>query len=401
MNYNHREIAKHRQPRIIAKIRFCHPGYRDTANDLLVLPQLDGSAKTGFGVHCGTAHTACAIIAGNAFRGYFELDATGKQRVNDRDHFDAVLTEPVYYFFVDDGKPDNYQYPVVPSFRDWEFPLDKLPWAWTQASERLGATVTMTTTMTKAGSGPCALTRFTTAVEENKAHIIPRHEHAWFAANAMRVYGTTFRGIDDTSNAIPLRRDVRFVFDECMLVVVPKRFPKTPPPLRFVGHMLADTEYSGHLHNTAVQHLAHNNVPLLFSHFARAVLAGVHSFITAGHHRHVLVRHARRRRGEVYEERLMTGAELRNIYGGDGGGGGGTWRNATPFANERAEHARNLQSKHIPGAITQSNTAPLPKTHKKRKYAQKAVSSTTVKKAERKKQKLKQKQRQTSREIKV
>ena len=88
-------------------ISFIHPGYKDSHPILLRVPAQDTvpgqdpnalmSAKR-YGIHCATAHTACAIISANRFDGYLSEDKEGLERVSE--DLNHVLTKPRYYFHV-------------------------------------------------------------------------------------------------------------------------------------------------------------------------------------------------------------------------------------------------------------------------------------------------------------
>jgi len=62
-----------------------------------------GTEEQRGGMHYGTALTACAIVAGNAWNGY--LPSEGR-----------LLTGRTYYFHVPDTSGASSLYPVRPSF---------------------------------------------------------------------------------------------------------------------------------------------------------------------------------------------------------------------------------------------------------------------------------------------
>ena len=65
-------------------VTFKHPGYPDQfgQNILLTLHAFDDVRG---GLHCGTAHIACAIVACNAWDGYFSRTRDGNDRLNLRE----------------------------------------------------------------------------------------------------------------------------------------------------------------------------------------------------------------------------------------------------------------------------------------------------------------------------
>lgn len=95
-------------------VHFRHPAYPTAKNRLFSLLALDH--PTG-GIHSTTAHTACAIIAGNRFDGYLSLTATGEPI---RAGSYSVLTGSDYFFCVPTpkGTTGTYKYPVVPNFTE-------------------------------------------------------------------------------------------------------------------------------------------------------------------------------------------------------------------------------------------------------------------------------------------
>ncbi|CAK7205577.1 hypothetical protein SEUCBS139899_008355 [Sporothrix eucalyptigena] len=191
-------------------ILFCHPAYTDFFSVLLTLPKLEEDENGQLGVHYGTAHTACAILAANAFNGFFSIDREGTERVDPE--INSVLTQDKYYFFVDGADDEHINYPVVPSFLDWEFPHDRIPTAWTQA---------VAYAHTSPKSPLCGLTQFSLPVET--AYLVPYSQKEWFATNAMARYATGIHGsIDDTCNHITLRKDLHFLFDQGHWCIAPK-----------------------------------------------------------------------------------------------------------------------------------------------------------------------------------
>lgn len=115
--------APHEPPSQPDLFQFRHP-----ANDLtfLRLPALDYCVSTfKFGIHLGTAITACQILACNE-NGYLSHS-------RDPDHgginvdLESILMPGKYYFHL--IKPDPL-YPICCDFSSWRFPHGELPAAW-------------------------------------------------------------------------------------------------------------------------------------------------------------------------------------------------------------------------------------------------------------------------------
>ncbi|KAK2750047.1 hypothetical protein FQN55_002765 [Onygenales sp. PD_40] len=296
-------------------IKFLHPGYQEPRNNLLSLPRVDRApASHAFGVHHRTALVACQIIGNNAFgTGRLWHDKDGQQPVTIP--LDGVLTDPSYYFLVGAG-PSNY--PIVPSFQDWQFPHGCIPDAWGPLSG------------SSAPTGRCGITNFSICTKE--AHLVPKEEEIWFSRNGMDQYGTDLGDINDSANLILLRSDIHRSFDNRWFAIVPKvagggGSPETDTdPLQYVSHILSKgaAEYWPTCHNTMVQGLRPDSHPYLFARFAWAILRRVKPFLTAGVPRNVIRLQASNRTEDietVWNAELLTGARLKSSYSGGGSRG--------------------------------------------------------------------------------
>ena len=112
------------------QIRFRHPGYPDSNNILLRLPAFD-HPEGGF--HYDTAITACGILAGNRWDGWLTESREGPPIVLGPD---GILLGSNYYFHL--PLPSDAPYGIVPCFRMWEFPHEKLPPTWKQSLSLIG-----------------------------------------------------------------------------------------------------------------------------------------------------------------------------------------------------------------------------------------------------------------------
>lgn len=187
------------------QIRFLHPGYTGQQSLLLALPALDKPN----GIHHQTALDACAIVAGSRWDGYFTLDREGVQRLSN-ENMDFSLNADEYYFQVPGGNGNDIckDYPIVPTFAEWEFPHDNLPAHWL----RIPA-------LNTDNAGHCLLSNAISLLES--AHIVPQNQAdtKWFDENGMSVYGPMNSG----ANTMKLRVDVHHYFDhKPKFAIVPK-----------------------------------------------------------------------------------------------------------------------------------------------------------------------------------
>ncbi len=106
-----------------------HPAF--PTKSLIRLGSSDGSAESP-GLDYSVIHAICAVIAGNSWDGYFtkaediyngEAAARGPRVPRDQ------IIPPGRYFFHVPSYPDG-RYPVVPTFRAWQFPHDNIPALW-------------------------------------------------------------------------------------------------------------------------------------------------------------------------------------------------------------------------------------------------------------------------------
>ncbi|KAM3512972.1 hypothetical protein MY11210_003372 [Beauveria gryllotalpidicola] len=214
-------------------VRFCHPGYPDNSNTMLILPALDPldhdtretpsqpSDTQRFGIHDETARVAYAILANSRFDGYLSENKkpeTNPPFINP----DTLLLGDKYYFHVP-GSTDasSLPYPVVPSFKHFRFPHAKLPPSWLASTlsipdkDDLPRAATFDSTVL-ARDVSCRLTASTLGTEA--AHLIPRSESAWFLSHEMAQYSMrpslpATASTDDTANTILLSSNIHSTFD--------------------------------------------------------------------------------------------------------------------------------------------------------------------------------------------
>lgn len=242
------------------RITFRHPGYGDGVNILLTLSAFDNG-----GIHYETALVACAIVAGNRWDGYFKTTRDQLDAVTD-----TVLTAKTYYFYVPPQPAEgaDWQYPTSPSFEHWKFP-ETLPPSWITRTQQPGNFPYSTSIVSNSiRMQPCTVTGHGDAVQA--AFIVPQSEFEWFLKNNMSDYnlyhdleGT--ESLNDISNRLPLRADVRIIFDDKKLIFTPKQS-------RWVAHFLQNTLDLGALfHNTPVEIGQIASPEFLLARFAWAI----------------------------------------------------------------------------------------------------------------------------------
>jgi len=265
-------------------VTFKHPGYPDQFNQNILLT-LHAFDDVRGGLHCGTAHIACAIVACNAWDGYFSRTRDGSDRLNLQ--HDDLIFDKVLYFHVPSS---DAKYPVYPDFANWAFPHDDLPPSWPRApasdddaldTDELRAppsSSTLTAAVLRRDK-TCVISGQRDCVE--RAHLCPRSEVDWFDKNGMAQYnmnGQLVRDavIDDITNAIALRSDLHTTFDAAKFVVVPKQDA-------WVAHFTHLTNDLGKLyHNTAVAIDKEVSANCLLARFAWAIFPLVSKFLMAG-----------------------------------------------------------------------------------------------------------------------
>ncbi|KAI1427090.1 hypothetical protein F5Y12DRAFT_738602 [Xylaria sp. FL1777] len=328
------------------RIRIRHPGYKEFMgeNILLELPTVDyivepSSQVRTCGLHHGTAIIACGIIANNAFNdAYLSYDAYGKKPVEtSRDN----MLKPGDYWLQLTGKepptdiPSNregtkdgtedgtepraadskeYKYPIVPSFRDWQFPHGKLPNEWQQPHNPPQPA----STNAYDAAQRCIVTDLRIGLEH--AHIVPSTAQEWFNQNDMGAYCNISTGaaIDDNANEIWLMAHIHASFNNRLFVIVPKpsagssrsanppaaslnsdfplALPAEPRPYAFATHVLSTTPEArdfAHLYQNVsiqTQYINALSPEFLFARFAWALFPYLRKFILESKvRRHLIV----------------------------------------------------------------------------------------------------------------
>ncbi|KAF9883280.1 hypothetical protein FE257_003800 [Aspergillus nanangensis] len=274
------------------KVKFLHPGYPDNANILLVLPAFDSG-----GIHYETARIACGILANCRWDGYFRAVKNGP-RVEAG--VDAILTNPEYYYCVDGDE----EYPVVPSFDHLRFP-SVLPNSW---SDNVFAPIQPPTSdRVPDRDQTCRIT--CSSLPNEIAHVVPAAQEDWWRANSMFLYATRPGSSMDTNcpdNAIILRRDLHYLWDNHKFAIVPKQG-------KWVVHVLnnlATNELQESYHNLETQPIIGVAREYLLARFGLAILGDASIFAKQGYRRKLILL-----KDNAQEPRFLSGAECLAQFG--------------------------------------------------------------------------------------
>ncbi|KAF2820871.1 hypothetical protein CC86DRAFT_374153 [Ophiobolus disseminans] len=261
------------------QILFRHPGYDDDNNVLFKLQASDIDDHGQPGLFAQFAIDACAIIAGDyaCGRGRLSLSRDGSVSIDPT----STLRERSYYFHLDAADDDPY--PIVPNFRQWKYPHDRLPPHWQQLSPDTNPTsssVTLApsnlTTALLLRDGSCRLSGCREQLQV--AHVVPQSELDWWKENDMSRYNTgSTATLDDTANALLLRADLHIAFDKPRVALVPK--PAADDSMRLVAHLLEYSPEIGHLYHNRELHPTAVGVDMLYARFAWSVFTLLDAFL--------------------------------------------------------------------------------------------------------------------------
>ncbi|KAF5629993.1 endoglucanase type C [Fusarium tjaetaba] len=238
------------------------------------------------------------IVANNAFeKGYLARDERGKDRVSSDE---TILLQRDYWFFVE----GDDRYAIVPSFRDWQFPHDRLPEWWSVPSSR-----------TSLYAKRCAITN--TSYAFTWAHLIPREEQSWFSKNGMGLYGGGSHTIDDPHNILPLKADLYVCFDQSVFALIPKQSGQAngvEASSQYVLHVLdgREAEFTALYQNRPVETLVEGSREYLFARFAWSIFSFLKPFLTSGVGRRVVRFRLRASDDDTEEEHLIS--EMQNVF---------------------------------------------------------------------------------------
>nr|POF13595.1 hypothetical protein CFP56_02618 [Quercus suber] len=266
-----------------------HPGYVDSNNDLFALVATDGNADAP-GIQMNIVHTACAVIANNRFDGWLSQSRDPKQprvAITCSD----LLPTGAYYFHVPSTDECSEAlacpYPVVPNFRSWIFPHNQLPSPWVTAP--IGP-ITQSTPA-KIRDSTCRITQCSDSIDS--AHIVPRAEKDWFAANEMDQYCylTNKYGrdtADSDENLVQLRMDLHDSWDRMHFSIVPKQDQEQRQV--WVVHANNPSQELHHIyHNRPLQYLSGIPCEFMFARFVWDMIHRIQGFLQRGVSRRLVV----------------------------------------------------------------------------------------------------------------
>lgn len=277
-----------------------HPGYSNSST-LVTFAAADYDDSC-HGIHFGTVHVACAILANNRHDGWLSRSrsyAVAGDRITQED--DSILPAGEYFYHVplvdDFSRPPLAPYPVVPNFRAWRFPHGNIPQSWERALDRATILDNACIVDPSTRDQTCRLTDFSLACDY--AHLIPASEKDWFAENDLQQYFPPSRRgrdtVDLSVNTILLRTDVHRLYDGMKWSIVPKSGT-------LVAHI---TQHSAELeqeyHNVPLQPLRGIVPEYLYARFAWDTTPNMLGFLQAGQERYLAIRQPD---GSIKEEKF-------------------------------------------------------------------------------------------------
>jgi hypothetical protein len=284
-------------------IFFRHPGYDDSNNVLFKLHASDTATACSrdgepaqpsrAGLYAQFALDACAIIADNRNDGWLSTDRDPELARNNRVAATSILHARSYYFHLEGTDGSDLPYPIVPSFREWRFPHDRLPAHWAQLLSSSNTTSNAPFTpsnLTAALTVRDGCCRITGHKEELQvAHIVPQMEVDWWQANDMARYNNgQGYSLDDTANVMLLRADLHIAFDKPRFVFVPK--PSDGRGIRLVFHLLGSSDEYEHYHHNRELHESKVSAELLFARFAWTLFPLLGAFLSCKEDRRLTLR---------------------------------------------------------------------------------------------------------------
>ena len=271
------------------RIILCHPHYCAPTNVLLHLLAPDGADG---GLDYGFAHIACGILAGNRWDGFFTAADGSRLQLMSGD----IMPVGMYYFNINGSSTEN-PYPVVPSFKDWQFPhnafppwKDCLPPPVPDAGRTYAPSSFAFAVACK--NETCRLSGFIEGCEA--AHLCPESESDWFNLNNLSRYNIKpslppSRVLSDTANAVLLRQDIHMLFDANMFVFLPKVGTDAARNSSIVTHLLVPSKELGILyHNAKIKPILNVHPAFLLARFAWAILRLSSFFRAPGLRRKIL-----------------------------------------------------------------------------------------------------------------
>ena len=235
----------------------------NSPNKLLDLPRVERCSDGKWGVHYGTALTACQIIAMNTFHGHLSTSATPSEETRVRGSLDQVLFENEYYFIV----PGIEQYYVVPAFEEWRFP-DNIPEHWTNAHAAM-----QENEVNDRDRSCCVITG---ASITDGARLCPAIENEWFKDNEMERFGV--EGINTLSNVVSLDCCLHRTLDQRIWVFAPRRGRMAVQMVKMAPTHGQLCEFVAGYHGLPVR-MAQGRAEFFFTRFAWAVIRLFKTFL--------------------------------------------------------------------------------------------------------------------------
>lgn len=278
------------------QIRFRHPWYDDGHNILFSFFAPDNhDLLTGRGLYASFALDACGIVTNNRWDGWLSRNRTSSSAddVNSVDPH-SVLDQRDYYYHLpklpnETNHSQTLPYSVVPNFRQWSFPHDRLPNSWTcipppppstNAANQTFAPSNLTSVL-KARDTSCRMTGYAEA--NLVTHLCPAKEDQWWRYNNMARYNSPSARFSsyNPSNTMLLRADLHHQFEARKFVFVPKQDVGSEYS-RLVTHVLeVSPELEAVYHNHALQPFR-ASLELLFSRFAWSIFPYLEAFFNCG-----------------------------------------------------------------------------------------------------------------------
>lgn len=198
---------------------------------------------------------------------------------------------------------------MVTCFRDWRFP-PMLPLSWMHIPEPAPvgrAPPSAFSAAILARDATCRISAHSTGTEV--AHICPRQDFPWFAANNMARWNNdaSLAGLamlDDHSNLLLMRSDIHKAFDDGDFVLYPKSASG------FSLHMIQPSQDLGFLYHNALCHDISKCQPeFLYARFARTLFPFLSTFLAMPIKRNVVVADAQ---DETRSSQFRTSVEVRD-----------------------------------------------------------------------------------------
>jgi hypothetical protein len=339
------------------QILFRHPGYGDDTNVLFKLQASDIDDHGQPGLLAQFAIDACAIIAGDyaGGRGWLSLSRDGSASIDAT----STLCERSYYFHLNAAEDP---YPIVPNFRQWKYPHDRLPPHWQQlavdtspASSSVTLAPSNLTTALLMRDGSCRLSGCREQLQV--AHVVPQTELDWWKANDMSRYNTgSTATLDDTANTLLLRADLHIAFEKPRIAFVPKL--AIDGSMRLVAHLLEYSPELEHLYHNRELHPTAVGVDMLYARFAWSVFTLLDAFLECKIDRRLTVRASDARLADA--QGFVTSANCELFL--------------STAARRRSQSPKKRKPGHDTATEAQQSAEPPTSTNSKRKFIAEAES---------------------------